>query len=196
MDGAQDVIELMQSLGLPKPNVYKRIDGNESELERLETSPKLTQSLFHTEEGDIFTLNQPDCTISLAPVNTPGHLSDHLCFLMKESRDKSEKYSIFTGDSIIGAGSTYISYYPAYFESLIKTEKLVNELDIEFLYPAHSNTLTVKDLALNAKSKVREYIERRSEKDEKIEKTALYLSSKTNGRFTIKELYEAQQTYR
>ena len=41
-----------------------------------------------------------------------------------------------------------------------------------------------------------DYIERRIEKDEKIEKTALYLSTKTKGRFTIRELYEAQQTYK
>ena len=79
----------MHSLGLPKPGVYKRIDKNDSEIERLETSPELIHSLFHTEEGDIFTLDEPDCKITIAPIDTPGHLSDHLCFLMKESRDNN-----------------------------------------------------------------------------------------------------------
>jgi glyoxylase-like metal-dependent hydrolase (beta-lactamase superfamily II) len=40
----------------------------------------------------------------IQPIHTPGHLSDHLCFLVT---DEEGKKSIFTGDHIVGASSTF-----------------------------------------------------------------------------------------
>ena len=37
MDGAQDVVDLLVSLGRPAPRVYKLVDGNDSEKDRIES---------------------------------------------------------------------------------------------------------------------------------------------------------------
>lgn len=180
MDGAQSLVDLMEERGHPKPKVYKRIDGNNCELSRLETNPALKDSLVHTEEGDVFNLDG----ISFIPVNTPGHLSDHLCFLMNEN----DKFSLFTGDHIIGASSTFFMDYPEYFKSLKKTQKIIYEKNIEKLYGAHTVSLYYNDVALDAKKKVDEYIDRRSKKDRELEKLADHLSKK--GPFSIEQFYK------
>ena len=56
MDGAMNLIELMESLGLQTPKVYKRLDGNPSELERFKNSPGLENHVLHTEEGSKFEI--------------------------------------------------------------------------------------------------------------------------------------------
>jgi glyoxylase-like metal-dependent hydrolase (beta-lactamase superfamily II) len=165
----------MKERGHPKPKVYKRIDGNTCEISRLETNPGLKEHLCHTEEGETFELDG----ISLTPVNTPGHLSDHLCFLMNEGG----KYSLFTGDHIIGASSTFFMDYPQYFKSLVKTKNIIYEKNIEKLYGAHTVSLYHKDVAIDAKKKVDEYIDRRSKKDRELEKLADHLSKQ--GTFSI-----------
>lgn len=35
MGGAQNVVSLMEQLGRPKPKIFKKVDGNPSELERI-----------------------------------------------------------------------------------------------------------------------------------------------------------------
>jgi len=165
--------------------VHKFVDGNVSELMRYENNPGLEQNMVHTKEGDLFVLDdelnldqEVLKKIELHPIYTPGHMSDHLCFLMKETKlDKVgtsvDKYSLFTGDHIVGASSTYFTDYPQYFESLIKTQKLINEYDVEYLYVAHSITLYSKDVALNAAAKNQQYISRRVKRDRFLESLAL-----------------------
>ena len=121
-------------------------------------------------------------------INTPGHLSDHICLLMNEGN----KYTIFTGDHIIGAPSTFFMDYPAYWASLLKTKKLIYEHDIEYLFGAHTVSLYPKDIAMPAKQKVDEYIERRSKKDQQLEALADHMSKKV-GPFTVMQLYRKQQ---
>jgi len=56
----------------------------------LKSSPNLFNYLLNTSEGDLFKIastnfdNKWDIEIILKPINTPGHLSDHLCFLVSE----------------------------------------------------------------------------------------------------------------
>ena len=54
MDGAQNVVDLMLSLNLPAPKVYKYIDGCPTELSRLKSNPDLVKHLKHIKEGDQF----------------------------------------------------------------------------------------------------------------------------------------------
>lgn len=49
---------------------------------------------------------------------------------------------------------------------------MIESHNIEILYPAHSVSLYKKDVCLKAKKKVEDYINRRVEKDRKIEKMA------------------------
>jgi glyoxylase-like metal-dependent hydrolase (beta-lactamase superfamily II) len=83
------------------------------------------------QDGEIF--DEED--FSLEVVHTPGHASNHLCFILKE-----EKF-IFTGDHIMN-GSTVVIGPPdgnmkQYIESL---EKLKN-YDIEKIAPGHGEVL-------------------------------------------------------
>lgn len=104
-----NIVELMESMELPTPMVLKRIDGNTSELGRLENNPGLDEHLFHTEEGCKYEIEEENGkVIEFYPINTPGHLSDHLIYLMKSN----DKWSLFSGDSIVGANSTFFMDYP------------------------------------------------------------------------------------
>ena len=118
MGGAYDVVKLMGKLGRPLPKIYKFVDGNESELERYEEHEELKEHLCHVTEESSFEIignvgsgkNTKECRIEIKPIETPGHLSDHLCFLYTEQigGDKAPKtHHIFTGDSIIGGKSTF-----------------------------------------------------------------------------------------
>lgn len=69
--------------------------------------------------------------VSLRAIHTPGHASNHLCFLL------SSNGMLFTGDHIM-QGSTVVIWPPdgnmrAYVESL----RRLLELDIRFLAPGH-----------------------------------------------------------
>ena len=125
-------------------------------------------------------------------------MSDHLCFLFKEETikndSKSEKYSIFTGDHIVGATSTYFEDYPDYFESLLKTQKIISENEIEHMYVAHSMTLRNKDIGVPAAAKNQQYITRRRNRDRFLEANALkiVLLPEQNNKFTIDEFYDFQ----
>ena len=165
MDGAMNLIELMQSLDRPTPQVCKFIDGNPSEIARLENNPGLEKHMFHVKEGDVFTVDGLNGPIEFMPIDTPGHLSDHLCFLIKEIKNSAPKYSLFTGDSIIGAASTFFMDYPKYFNSLLKTRDIIEKYNIELIYVAHSLTLKAQSIGLPAKQKVNEYIGRRMARD-------------------------------
>ena len=143
--------------------MYKFIDGNKTEEIRLNDSEIVKKNLYHAKEGDSFILSetiddgQTTINLELKPIETPGHMSDHLCFLFKEetikNNVKSEKYSIFTGDHIVGATSTFFEDYPSYFDSLLKTQKVISEYDIEHMYVAHSLTLKNKDIGVPAAAK-------------------------------------------
>lgn len=61
---------------------------------------------------------------------TPGHARDHLCFLLEEER------ALFTGDVVLGAGTTVIpddGDLGDYLDSL----RRLRRLDIDVIYPAH-----------------------------------------------------------
>lgn len=84
----------------------------------------------------------PDITLRV--VHTPGHASNHLCFLLEEER------TLFTGDHII-QGSTVVIDPPdgdmaAYIGSL---ESLLRE-PLDYLAPGHGTLIPHPDAAIQA----------------------------------------------
>ena len=77
--------------------------------------------------------SKQEVQINIHPIETPGHLSDHLCFLYEEkiSDQKESVYHIFSGDSIIGGKSTYFEDYPKYYNSLLKTQKIIKDYNVK-----------------------------------------------------------------
>jgi len=78
-------------------------------------------------DGDLIQVGK----VRLQALFTPGHASDHFCFVQEEDR------AVFTGDLVLGRGSTMITYpdgdMAAYFNSL---ERLL-ALRPVILFPGH-----------------------------------------------------------
>jgi len=87
-------------------------------------------------------------------VPTPGHASDHVCFVADRV--------CFTGDLILGTGSTIVppggGSLAAYLDSL----RRVGELDLELLCPGHGPYVT------DPKRKIEEYVAHRLERERKL----------------------------
>jgi glyoxylase-like metal-dependent hydrolase (beta-lactamase superfamily II) len=78
-------------------------------------------------DGDLLQVGN----VRLRALFTPGHASDHFCFLQEDDR------AVFTGDLVLGRGSTMITYpdgdMAAYFDSLAR----LLALDPAILFPGH-----------------------------------------------------------
>jgi glyoxylase-like metal-dependent hydrolase (beta-lactamase superfamily II) len=86
---------------------------------------------------------------------TPGHARDHLCFLLREEK------ILFTGDNVLGAGTTVIppdGDLGDYLDSLHR----LNALDIDRIFPAHGPAIE------DPHRKISEYIAHRALRDEQI----------------------------
>lgn len=86
---------------------------------------------------------------------TPGHARDHLCFLLREEK------VLFTGDNVLGAGTTVIppdGDLGDYLDSLNR----LNTLDIERIFPAHGPAIE------DPHRKISEYLAHRALRDEQI----------------------------
>jgi ribonuclease/clavin/mitogillin len=86
---------------------------------------------------------------------TPGHARDHLCFLLREEK------ILFTGDNVLGAGTTVIppdGDLGDYLDSLAR----IQALDIERIFPAHGPAIE------EPHRKIAEYIAHRALRDEQI----------------------------
>lgn len=86
---------------------------------------------------------------------TPGHAWDHLCFYLVEEK------ALFTGDVVLGAGTTVIppdGDLSDYLDSL----RRILDLDLAVIYPAHGPVIR------NPREKVAQYIAHRQLREEQI----------------------------
>ncbi len=86
---------------------------------------------------------------------TPGHARDHLCFHLLEDR------AVFSGDVVLGAGTTVIPAEGDLADYLASLRRLL-ELDIDVIYPAHGPAIR------NPHEKVRDYIAHRELRERQI----------------------------
>jgi len=106
-------------------------------------------------------------TEQLTAVHTPGHTSDHLCFLMGRE--------LFTGDHIMSGSTVVIEDAAAYLDSLHR----VAALGATRLRPGHGNLLE------DAAAAVAAYIEHRLERERQI------VAAVGRGAGTVEEIVEA-----
>ena len=71
--GAHDVIQLHKKHGLEPPNVYKKLDGNQYELEVIKRFPNLKRYLFNITEDDVFFIPINDFEEDIARNNNMYH---------------------------------------------------------------------------------------------------------------------------
>ena len=60
---------------------------------------------------------------------TPGHAPDHLCFLLEEER------ALFTGDVILGVGTTVIPLEGGDLGAYLDTLRRLLTLGVQRIYP-------------------------------------------------------------
>jgi ribonuclease/clavin/mitogillin len=93
---------------------------------------------------------------TLRAVFTPGHAPDHLCYYLEQER------AIFTGDVILGAGTTVIPDDTGDLGQYMASLRRLLELDPELIYPAHGPVIR------NAREKIGEYIAHRELREQQV----------------------------
>lgn len=90
-----------------------------------------TRVLRHPElaDGDVVHAGK----VSLQAVFTPGHAADHLCFWMAEDR------VLFTGDLILGRGSTMIAHPEGSVGDYLRSLDRIAALEPRMLFPGHGD---------------------------------------------------------
>ena len=86
---------------------------------------------------------------------TPGHSWDHLCFYLPEEK------ALFSGDVVLGAGTTVIPAEGDLGDYLRSLRRLLT-LDIDIIYPSHGPVIP------NPREKIESYIAHRQLRDEQI----------------------------
>ena len=108
--------------------------------------------------------------VTLVPVHTPGHASDHLCYFVPETK------SLFTGDLVLGGSTTVIPEEDGDLAQYMDSLRRIQRLDITTIYPAHGPVIE------DAKGRIQEYIDHRLERERQI------LAAVGAGRRTIPEM--------
>ena len=87
--------------------------------------------------------------VTLVPIHTPGHASDHLCFYLPEER------ALFTGDLILSGSTTVIPEDDGDLALYMDSLRRVQALGVERIYPAHGPVIE------DAPARIQEYIDHR-----------------------------------
>jgi hydroxyacylglutathione hydrolase len=87
--------------------------------------------------------------VTLLPVYTPGHASDHLCYYLVEER------ALFTGDVVLGGSTTVIPADDGDLLDYLASLRRLLSLDVRRIYPAHGPVIE------DGPGRIREYIEHR-----------------------------------
>jgi len=82
-------------------------------------------------DGDLF--EEDDFTIEV--VHTPGHASNHLCYILKEEK------LIFTGDHIMNGSTVVIGPPDGNMKQYIQSLEKLKDYDIEKIAPGHGELL-------------------------------------------------------
>lgn len=92
---------------------------------------------------------------TLEAIWTPGHARDHLCFLLREEK------VLFTGDMVLGAGTTVIPPDGDLGDYLDSLQRL-QALDVARIFPAHGPIIE------EPHQKIGQYLAHRALRDEQI----------------------------
>ena len=94
--------------------------------------------------------------VTLIPVHTPGHASDHLCYYMPEEQ------ALFTGDLILGGSTTVIPDEDGDLGQYLDSLRRVQALGARRIYPAHGPVIE------DAPGKIQEYLDHRMLRERQI----------------------------
>ncbi|MCZ6533728.1 MAG: beta-lactamase-like protein 2 [SAR324 cluster bacterium] len=107
---------------------------------------------------------------TLRAVHTPGHAQDHICYYLEEER------ALFTGDVILGVGTTVIPQDGGNLTHYLDTLRKLQTLDLARIYPGHGPVIDTP------REKIAEYLAHRLQREQQI------LSELSGGRHTVEEM--------
>jgi glyoxylase-like metal-dependent hydrolase (beta-lactamase superfamily II) len=108
--------------------------------------------------------------VTLVPIYTPGHASDHLCYYLPEEK------ALFTGDVVLAGSTTVIPAGDGDLADYMASLRRLQSLDVQRIYPAHGPVIE------DGPGRIAEYIEHRLMRERQI------LASLGDGRATIPEM--------
>jgi glyoxylase-like metal-dependent hydrolase (beta-lactamase superfamily II) len=103
-------------------------------------------------DGDVVRVG----ALALTALHTPGHAPDHLSFWMTDDR------VLFTGDLILGRGSSMVTYPEGDVAAYLRSLERVAALQPRMLFPGHW------DPVAEASAKIAEYIEHRLARERQV----------------------------
>lgn len=103
-------------------------------------------------DGDVVRIGK----VSVTALHTPGHCADHLAFWLAEDR------VLFTGDLILGQGSSMVTYPEGDVAAYLGSLDRVAAFEPRLLFPGHWDPVT------EPAAKIREYREHRLAREQQI----------------------------
>ena len=139
------------------------------------------------QDGDLVRVGN----LNITAVYTPGHSADHLSFLLADDG------AIFTGDLILGQGSSMVTYPEGDVAAYLRSLDRLAALEPRMLFPGHWDPVT------DAMGKIAEYRNHRLEREAQILAevrqgggTAAELTRRVYGDLDEKLLFAAEMTMR
>lgn len=129
--------------------------------------------------------------LNLIAMHTPGHSADHLSFVIGEDN------AVFTGDLILGQGSSMVTYPEGDVAAYLRSLDRLARLEPRILFPGHWDPVT------DAMAKIEEYRTHRLEREAQIlaevrrgAGTAAELTKRVYGELDNKLMQAAEMTLR
>lgn len=91
--------------------------------------------------------------VDLTALHTPGHTSDHLAFLDRNTG------ALFTGDAVLGRGTSFIDPPDGDLAQYLRSLRRMLDLKPRTIYPGHG------PIVLRAEEKLRDYLAHREERE-------------------------------
>src|SRR5262249_41638777 len=100
----------------------------------------------------------------LLALGTPGHADPHLCFLLPAGPEREGPFACFTGDLILGEGSTIVGprEMGGSLRDYMNSLRRLQSLDLTILYPGHGPAVE------DPQAKIAEYIAHRQEREDRL----------------------------
>ncbi|KAL1776031.1 beta-lactamase 2 [Sigmodon hispidus] len=144
-DHSGGIVDICKNISNDTTYCIKKLPRNPRREEIIENGK---QQYTYVENGDLIKTEGA----TLRVIYTPGHTDDHMALLLEEEN------AIFSGDCILGEGTTIFEDLYDYMNSL----KDLLKIKAAIIYPGHGPVIH------NAEAKILEYITHRNKREEQL----------------------------
>lgn len=180
--GLPSVLELLHDLGQEKPKIHKfrttDTDGKVWDQIKDRMPLSLDESIARLQDGGTLSFGEDTSTCTLQVIHAPGHTADHICLMM------SEEGVMFTGDHVLGQGTSVFEDLASYLRSLQKCKSVVEKIPSKDcqLFPGHGPQVH------NGYEALQKYLTHRLDRERQILELLSRPSEKGPVRWTIPQI--------